>query len=107
MHESVYRYVFRGDTPMVDVEETLILSIFAAEGLHGEARVRTDAAYTVSHEKRGLVIDAGTTVGRDVTGIFTALAMKEFGSESFQVERIRKKARDHAPEPSRKGDDRE
>lgn len=91
MNEYVYRYRFRQGARMREVEETLLLSIFAAEGLHGEARVHMDVTYCISQEKRGLVIDAGTPAGQTVSSIFTALAMKEYGEDSFTVDRIRRK----------------
>ena len=88
MSEYIYRFSFREGVPMLDVEETFFLSTFAAEGLYGEARVRMDAGYSISQEKRRVVIDAGTPVGQAVCGIFAALALKEFGRESLKVERI-------------------
>ncbi len=34
------------------------------------------------------VIDASTPVGRDLAKVFTALLRREFGEDSFRVERI-------------------
>ena len=88
MSAHVYRYRFADKVRMLEVEETFFLSTFAAEGLYGEARVRLDTGYSISQQKRSLVIDGGTAVGRAVCRIFTALAIKEFGADSFKVERI-------------------
>jgi len=85
---EIYRYQFNKGVPMLDVEESLHLAILAAECLHGEARVRLDAGYSISEEKRALVVDAGTQVGQDVVRIFTGFTMKEFGEDAFQVERV-------------------
>ena len=88
MSAHVYRYRFAGKVRMLEVEETFFLSTFAAEGLYGEARVRLDTGYSMSRQKRCLVIDGSTVVGRAICRIFTALAIKEFGADSFKVERI-------------------
>lgn len=88
MNEYVYRFRFDDGPRMLEVEETYFLSTFAAEGLYGEARVRMDTGYSISKEKRAIVIDASTAVGRAVCSIFTALAIKEFGANSFSLDRI-------------------
>ncbi len=88
MRKTVYRYRLEDGVPLQEVEETILLAVLAAESLHGEARVRLDASYRFNRDKRVCVIDAGTEVGRDVCRLFTGLAIKEFGRDSFQVERI-------------------
>jgi len=86
--KSIYRYKFREGQRMQAVEETLLLSILATECLYGEARVRLDARYSTSEGKRAVVVDATTEIGRAVCRVFTGFAIKEFGAESFKVERI-------------------
>ena len=88
MNKVMYRYQFKDRVRLQDAEETLLLSIFAAMGIHGEARVRMDCGYALDEVIRVIVVDAGTTVGRDVNAIFSALAMREFGPLSFQVRRV-------------------
>jgi len=46
------------------------------------------------------VIDAATPVGRDLNRVFIGLVTREFGPDSFRVERV-DRARDaaHRPEP--------
>ena len=99
MKEFIYRYQFKKGAPMLEVELTLQLAVLAAECLHGEARVRLDGGYSISEEKLAIVVDAGTPVGRDICRIFTGLAIKEFGEDSFKVERI---VRDREKENSRR-----
>jgi len=96
MPKGIYRYQFREGVPLRDIEETLLLAVLAAESLHGESRVRLDAAYCIEDGKRACVIDAGTDVGRDISKIFTGLVSREFGEDAFQVERI-----EGAPKPQR------
>ena len=88
MATEVYRYRFRPDVDLESAEETLLLAILAAEGLFGEARVRMDAGYVVDPGLRALVVDASTLVGQAVNGIFTSLALREFGRDAFHVRRI-------------------
>jgi len=88
VNRDIYRYQFSKVVPMLDVEQSLHLAILAAGCLHGEARIRMDAGYSISEEKRAIVVDAGTQVGHDICRIFTGFAIKEFGEDAFKVERI-------------------
>lgn len=88
MNQTTYRYRFNRDVPLQDVEETLLLGVLAAEGLHGEARVRMDAVYSVDESIRAIIVDASTEVGQDVNAIFTAFLLREFGQDAFQVRRV-------------------
>ena len=60
----------------------------AAESLHGQAQVRLDAAHAVDAEKRSCVVDASTPVGRDLNRLFIGFVSREFGPDSFEVDRV-------------------
>ena len=92
--KDVYRYSFEKDVPLQDVEESLLLAVLAAECLHGESRVRLDAGYYLDKESRACVVDASTPVGQDINKTFTGFCIREFGQDSFKVERVA-----DAPEP--------
>jgi hypothetical protein len=94
MATEVYRYRFARSISLQDVEETFFLAVLAAESLHGQSCVRMDASYCMDKAQRACVIDAGTDVGRDISRIFCGLAIREFGEDAFQVERI-----EGAPKP--------
>jgi hypothetical protein len=83
---------------MLDVEETLLLAVMAAESLHGQSKVRMDAAYQMVTEKRACVIDGTTPVGRDICRIFAGYAIKEFGEDSFKVRRVEEQLEARAAE---------
>jgi len=83
-----YRFQFVEGVGLRDAEDTLLLSLVAAEGLYGEARVRMDSAYWVDAPLRTLVVDAATAVGQDVCGIFTSFLTREFGPGAFCVRRL-------------------
>jgi hypothetical protein len=85
MNRDVRRYVFKASIPAPEIENTLLLAIVAAEGLHGQSRVRLDAAYSFDADKHAAVIDVGSEVGLDVCRMFTGFAIKEFGAGSFSV----------------------
>lgn len=85
---EVYRYDFDAAVPAVEVETTLVLSIFGVESLHGEAQTRLDAAHAFDGKRRTVVIDASTAVGRDLNRLFIGFLTREFGSGSFRVERV-------------------
>ena len=88
MPKEVYRYTFKPNTSLEDLEASLLLAILATESLHGEAQVRLDAAHAVDAEKRSCVVDASTPVGRDLNRLFAGLVSREFGPDAFSVERV-------------------
>jgi len=81
----VTRWKFRDAVDLHDAEETLLLSILAAEGLFGEARLRMDLGYVVDESINVVAVDTSTQVGYAVAAIFTAFVNREFGPESFDV----------------------
>ena len=89
MSAEVYRYCFVPAVSFEEVEASLVLALLAAEALHGESQVRLDAAHAVDAEKRSCVIDASTAVGRDLNRLFAGFITREFGADSFRVERVK------------------
>lgn len=83
-----YRYQFRRDIDLRDVEDTLLLARLAAEGVFGEARVRMDSTFRIDRDARTVTMDAVGAVGRIVNAIFTVYAIKEFGRTAFTVRRL-------------------
>ena len=87
MPKELYRYIFSEEVPTEDIESSVVLAIMAVESLHGESQVRLDAAHYLYAPSRTCVIDAGTTVGRDLNRLFIGFIRREFGEDSFKVER--------------------
>jgi hypothetical protein len=97
---EIQRYAFRVAVPAKDIEETLLLAVLAAEGLHGQSRVRLDATYFFDKEKHACVIDAGSEVGQDICKMFTGFAIREFGESAFIVRRadaVTEREKEHLP----------
>lgn len=88
MCTELFRYSFSPHVELDEVEATLLLALWGAESLHGESQVRLDAAHFLDPDRRACVIDAGTPVGRDINCLFVGFVRREFGSDSFQVERV-------------------
>jgi hypothetical protein len=88
MQSEVYRYVFGTEVPADEVEGTLLLSLLAAESLHGEAQTRLDARHYFDADQRACVVDASTVVGRDLNRLFVGFVRREFGADAFQVARV-------------------
>lgn len=88
MTKDIYRYGFPADVPVAEIEASLLLSVLATESLHGEAQVRLDAAHYLDVDQRACVIDAGTSVGRDLNRLFVGFLRREFGEDAFTVERV-------------------
>lgn len=84
---DIYRYRFYESIPLREAEESLLLAVLAVESLYGRSPVRLDAAFLLDREKRSCVVDAGSEVGRAIARIFTGFLTRQFGEESFRVER--------------------
>ena len=87
MTATSYRYTFGPAVAIDEVEATVVLSRLATESLCGEAQTRLDADYGFEPELRVVVIDPSTDVGRAFNSVFVGLVSREFGSDSFRVER--------------------
>jgi len=88
MTVGVFRFSFSSEVPLDEAEMTLQLATFAAEGLHGTARVRLDFAYYVDGARRAFVVDGTKDAGATVVQVFAGLLLREFGEDSFGVERV-------------------
>lgn len=88
MSREIYRYSFEPSVEMAEVEASLLLALLATESLHGESQVRLEASHALDAEGRTCVIDAAGIVGRDLNRLFVGFMRREFGEESFRVERV-------------------
>jgi hypothetical protein len=88
MANDIHRYYFDHSIPFEDIEAALLLAFFAAESLHGASLVRLDASHAVDAEQKVCVIDGSTQVGRDINRLFAGFVLREFGPDSFRVERV-------------------
>lgn len=88
MTGEVYCYSFAPGPPAEEIEGALLLALVAAEGLHGEAKVRMECAHHFNAERRVAVIDAGTAAGRDVNCLFVQFLRRELGDTAFTVRRL-------------------
>jgi hypothetical protein len=88
MPAVVYRYQFSANVPVADIESTWVLTVLSCECLYSEARVRLEATHSLDAERRMMVIDASTKVGRTINQVFAGLMLREFGNDAFSVERL-------------------
>ena len=88
MEGRKYHYRFGDSVPFREAEDSLMLAVLAAESLNGRSNVRLDASFQVDHSRRECSVDAATPVGRQIARIFTGFLTREFGEESFRVERL-------------------
>lgn len=88
MTKELYRYAFTPDVPLEDIEASLLLAVLATESLHGESQVCLDVTHFLDTDRRVCVIDAGTAAGRDFNRLFVGFMRREFGEDTFQVERV-------------------
>ncbi len=88
MTVGVFRFSFSSDVPLDEAEMTLQLATFAVEGLFGTARMRLDFGYHVVADRRLILVDGSKEVGATVVQVFAGLLLREFGEDSFRVERV-------------------
>jgi len=98
MTRELYRYEFQPDVPLEEVEASLLLAVLATESLHGESQVRLDASHYLDPDRRACVIDAGTPVGQDVNRLFVGFLRREFGEDSFHIQRMNPSTQHTEPE---------
>lgn len=84
MQRTLYRFRFRSDIPISEIDASLVLAYFAVEGLHGEAEARRFVTTGIGP----CVIDVSTPVGRDLAKILMAFVHRQFGDNAFQVHQI-------------------
>ncbi|MCW5775966.1 MAG: hypothetical protein KIS87_05975 [Phycisphaeraceae bacterium] len=87
MRETEFRFQFTPDVNLAEADGTLRLSLLATEGLHGEARVRTEVTFAVDPVRAEIRVAGGGIVTEHVVQIYTALLTHEFGREAFTVRR--------------------
>lgn len=88
MAKIVYRYEFEPEVSVEEIEESLFMAILCCEALHGKASTRLDAGHYFDRDKRSCAIDSTTQVGNDFNRLFVGFALKQFGEDSFSVERV-------------------
>ena len=88
MANNLYRYSFSEEIKFQDVQESLILSVLAAESLYGRSAIRMDAYFHIDEKTQTCVVDASSDVGRHIARIFTGFLINEFGEETFSVHKI-------------------
>jgi hypothetical protein len=81
-------YTFSSSVPLEEVESSLLLALLGTESLHGETSTRLDAAHRIDRHDRCVAIDASTEPGRDFNRLFLGFVTREFGSDSFEVQRV-------------------
>lgn len=87
MSQTEHRFQFAPEVDLQEAEATLRLSLLAAEGLYGEARVRTDVSYSVEPLRSAIRVEGGAPVADSVSQIYTSLLSHEFGRRAFTVRR--------------------
>lgn len=85
---QVYKYTFPLTLNFGDAEETFVLALLGTEQLHGEAQVRLDLVHGVHRRQRTILVDSSTPVGTDLNRLFCGFLQREFGAQSFHVERL-------------------
>lgn len=81
-----YLYSFEPSIAWDDIESSLLLALWATEGLHGLSRMHLEAEFSVDPPARTCTITASTKAGSDLNRIFTSFLLRELGEEAFKVQ---------------------
>lgn len=87
MSADTYQYIFDKSVDIRETEATLLVAMIATEGLHGSSAVRMNGRYRFDPKNRTCEIDASANVGQDLNRIFVGFLNREFGPNSFTVQR--------------------
>ena len=82
-----YRFQFSPEVDLSEAEDTLRLSLLAAEEPFGEAKVRTEVTFSVHPLQAELHVTGCANIVESVAQICTSLLTHEFGREAFRVRR--------------------
>lgn len=85
---GIYRFAFHECVPIAEARMSLDLALITLEGLFSSANVRLDAHYHIDELSCAIVIDGSNEVGAALVKVFTTLLEREFGNDSFRVERV-------------------
>src|SRR4051812_6872028 len=88
MYEPVFRFTFEDAVPLKEAEMTLQLAMIALEALPPQAAAPLAPRYFVDEADRSVVVDATAPAGEDLTRVYTALLIGEFGPDAFRVRRV-------------------
>lgn len=88
MEAMRYRFSFPDARTCDEAKLTLSLAVLAVEGLFGTAQVQIDVSYQLDAAARSIVVDGSTAVGAALVKVFANLALREFGEQNVNVERM-------------------
>ncbi|MHB1000790.1 MAG: hypothetical protein ACYC27_16230 [Armatimonadota bacterium] len=85
MIRSIYKFRFCKMVSSEGIENALLLTILAAESLHGRSGLRLDAEFCLDKRARTFIINAENQVGCDIARMFTGFLKRAIGEENFSV----------------------
>lgn len=91
---QVYKYSFEQDVPFASVKSSLAFALMAVESLVGEPEMVLNIAHSIDAAERSVEIAGRSRAGRLLNKLFVGFVIREFGSESFNVQRIATPSKD-------------
>jgi hypothetical protein len=88
MRAAVYRYDFKPDVPMDEVEASIVLALMATESLHGECDVQLASPHFLDAARHACIVDATTALGGDFNRVLLGFLRREFGQGAFRVHAV-------------------
>jgi hypothetical protein len=81
-------FKFDPSVAMADVEATLRLATVAAEGLHGEDRIRQEVRTRIEPRLRSCMVDTTADSGRTLATVFGEYVRREFGDQAVEMSKL-------------------
>ena len=73
-----YHYTFDPSVDLNDVRSSMLLALWACEGLHGATQMQLEVKHDLKAASRTLVVDVSTPTGGDFNRILYAFLRREF-----------------------------
>lgn len=86
--DRCFRYRYSKQVSAKQAESTVAIAVVATEAINGTAETRLHARYFLNSGKRTIVVDGSTTAGMDLNRLIAHFFEREFGPDSFSVERV-------------------
>ena len=89
--DIISQFKFAKHVPMVEVGETLNLSILTTQNIHPKSKIQLDGWTRLDQEKRICLIDRSTEIGEQIAQQFISFITRAFGEKAFSHTRLRKR----------------
>jgi hypothetical protein len=82
------RFTVKGEAIRAEVEEDVLLALFASECIFGKPRVRLEVSYRIQDQGQTCLLETAGEAGEAAACIFTGLLTVRYGETGYRVKRL-------------------